>query len=218
MPKTYRSVSVLLIIVFSVMATQAKIVPYVEDQDEEWGSFDDPFALDSTRFNNGLFGQLNDDEDIDVFHLEYEADAPTLEIQLMVPVCDDEFVDFYPSLAIVSEAFEGSEVEMELPFEVDEELGLIVLEEEERGSKRRLRGQWQLFDQFYYQHTIHEVEIPQASDYWLVVWEPDGNAGAYNLTILNETSTNHGDDRDSEEVEEVFRRISNGDWMGADCE
>ncbi len=80
-----------------------------------------PLMLDGTPFNSALFGQLHDEDDFDVFHLEYKQDASILGIQLMVPICDDEFVDFYPSLAIVSEAFEISESDMELSFELTKE-------------------------------------------------------------------------------------------------
>ncbi len=70
-----------------------------------------------------------------------------------------------------------------------------MLEEHKRGG--RLRGR-QLFDQVYY----HQVEIP-----------PDTR-----VLILNESSTNHDDDRDDEETKAAFQEFNSGDCMGTDCE
>jgi hypothetical protein len=202
------------LIVFSLFnVAHAKVMPIVENPENEWSDISSPTPITDVLANNGLYGRLGIFGDVDAFSYGFDAPAENFPISLKVPACGEHFTPFYPSVAVVGAGFEGTVTET-LPFELPEGLGAQVLVEAERLAPRpTFEGE---FEEEFYASTSFFINIPQAGEYFLVVWEPDGHTGAYSLWTGNEEPdfTTISD----AELEATFNLITTREWIGQDCD
>jgi hypothetical protein len=221
-----RIVFVLAILAVSTLAL-AKIDPYVEDPENEWGDLSEPYEVWSVEAALGIFGQLNTEEDIDAFAYTFEEPYEDWSFQLMVPVCGTWFEDFYPSIALVGPGLSEPELSTkkdlkakvdtkaeELPFEVPEGMGIEIFTEEKAEVDREIMTNIGFFANAY-QFTVREVDIPESGTYMLVVWEPQGQIGAY--AVSNGIQHDKFQSRPQEEFSRAMDLYISGDWMGQDC-
>lgn len=210
----------LLLIVGSLLAVaavSAKFEPYIEDPENEWGSFDDaawqaPAALPFY----GLYGHLASDTDVDTFVFDFDEAVTAFLIQVIVPVCGTHFEDFYPSIALVGPGLDVPE-DVELPFELPEGAGALVLTEIARSHPRPIvrEGVYSRSDYF---SLWHSVDIPEAGEYTVAVWEPDGREGAYVLATGREHPEMDFADKEREKERlAAYNQIESGSWINYDC-
>ncbi len=210
MRKLFLVTFLLIFTIFSV--AHAKLMPLIEDPENEWSDLTDPTQISSPLASTGLYGRLGTFGDIDAFSYTFDAPVENFPLSVHVPVCGEHFAPFYPSIAVVGAGFEIPETET-LPFDLPEGLGAEVLVEAERITPRPFT-QFDLEERVY-SSTLFDVSIPQAGEYFVVVWEPDGHTGAYSLWTGNEepdfTTMDNG------ELDAAMTLITSGEWMGQDC-
>lgn len=202
---------------------QAKMIPYVEPLDGDWGTFDDPpvLMLEGAYFA-GAYGRLGEPGDADVIHMRFDVPVEgQVSVDLLVPVCGDHFVDFFPTLALIGPDQDMSEKTVALlPFGLPEGLGAQILEPErpiEGDDEPRTLSDWQLWEQNYYKALTITFEVPIPAKYFFAIWDETGDTGAYTLL----TGAEHPDSSviDPDEVELLYdTMISNGAWMGVNCD
>ncbi len=202
---------------------QAKMIPYVEPLDGDWGTFEKPpvLTLEGAYFS-GVFGRLGEAGDADVIHMRFDHPVEgEVRVDLLVPVCGDHFADFYPTLALIGPDQDMSEETLAtLPFDLPEGLGAQILEPEhpvaDDDSPRPL-SDWQVWEQDYYEALTITFEVPIPAKYFFAIWDETGDTGAY--TLLTGAVHPGPDVIDPEEVEALYdTMISSGAWMGADCD
>jgi hypothetical protein len=173
---------------------------------------EEPWTASDALVKYALYGRLDSDEDVDFFAYEFEDAQDEWPLRVTVPMCGEHFAPFYPSMALIGPGLEPLEDEDALPFELPEGMGAQIFVEEEQPEPRVSIVNfhpWQL-----YSSTLHKVDIPEAGEYLLVVWEPEGDVGGYFVTTgINEELD---PDRD-EEREALLKEITAGGWMGQDC-
>lgn len=202
---------------------QAKMIPYVEPLDGDWGTFDDPpvLTLEGAYFS-GVFGRLGESGDADVLHMRFDSPVEgEVRVDLLVPVCGDRFTGFFPTLALIGPDQDMSEdVVAALPFDLPEGLGAQILAPQrpsaDNDSSRSL-SDWQIWEQDYYEALTITFEVPVPAKYFFAIWDETGDIGAY--TLLTGAVHPGADAIDPEEVETLYdTMISSGAWMGADCD
>ncbi len=202
---------------------QAKMIPYVEPLDGDWGTFDEPpvLTLEGAYFS-GVFGRVGVPGDADVIHMRFDAPVEgEVRVDLLVPVCGDHFTDFFPTLALIGPDQDMSEEALAaLPFALPEGLGVQILEPErpaEANNSPRPLSDWQVWEQDYYETLTITFEVPIPAKYFFAIWDETGDTGAY--TLLTGAVHPGPDVIDPEEIETLYdTMISNGAWMGVDCD
>lgn len=202
---------------------QAKMLPYVEPLDGDWGGSDDPFVFDVAYFA-GYFGRLDSGDDVDALAMTFDRPVNIMINDLLVPVCGEQFVDFYPSVAVI-----GPELDRPipdelaaLPFDLLDDQGALIFSPEKMKIVADVRGErpfdsWQLFEQRSYDALSFTIGIPQAGDYIFVIWNADEVTGAYTLM----TGAVHPDAEafdDQAEFDAKLSLVSSGEWIGQACD
>jgi hypothetical protein len=194
-------------------AALAKVDPYIEPADGDWGGLDKPEAVWSTTAALTMFSHLDSDTDVDAFRYTFDGPAKSWSFTLSVPVCGGAFKDFYPSVVLIGP---GLKPTVKLPFKLPKGTGAVVFGQKARkDGERAIRRELHNFLEVY-QTTAQQVDIPQAGDYLLAVWEPSGETGAYMLT----TGSRHDQfaKRSWADLSSAFRSMETGSWTGqADC-
>jgi len=72
--------------------------PRVEGED--WGHFDAPYVVEDGAISFAFFAALAPGDDLDVYHLTF-AEADRLRLELLIPVCGETYVDFYPRIFVL---------------------------------------------------------------------------------------------------------------------
>lgn len=202
---------VLLLVVVSGAAL-AKVDPYIEPADGDWGSIDKPEAVWSTTAFLTLFSRLDSKTDVDAFRYTFDAPAKSWSLTLSVPVCNDAFKDFYPSVAVIGPGLKQPTVK--LPFKLPKDAGAVVFSQKARRNGDRFTQDDPNMGIRVYETTAQRLEIPEKGDYLIVVWESGGKPGAYMLT----TGSRHDQfgKRSDLQLERAFRSVETGSWTGRD--
>ncbi len=92
-----------LIFTLTVIMTLGVVIvlahnPRVEVDD--WGNFDDPYVVEDGRISFAFFGYLQDEDDVDVFRLDFAEPESILRMELFIPECGEHYVDFYPDVFV----------------------------------------------------------------------------------------------------------------------
>ncbi|MBN1564880.1 MAG: hypothetical protein JXA10_13620 [Anaerolineae bacterium] len=198
----------------------AKMMPYVEPLDGDWGGIDDPFVLDDPHFA-AFYGRLDSSSDVDAIAMTFNEPAEAMRSDLVVPVCGDRFVNFYPSMALIGPGLDRPDDLAALPFDLPAEFGAIIMESQRPTGTvaRPISDEWQLFEQLNanYEAMVFEADIPQAGEYMLVIWDAGKQRGAY--TLITGAVHPTGDVFPGErEFNTRFALIRSGAWIGQYCE
>jgi hypothetical protein len=202
-----------VVCVFAALGVvEAKQEPYVELPGEDWGGIDNPLALPDDLSAFILFGRMDTFGDVDAFAQTVSAPVEDLPIEVLVPVCGDHFAAVYPSVAVIGAGLDVPDAE--LPFELPDGMGAMVMEATERSERRVTGSNWADYD--VYQPLRYNAALPEAGTYVFAVWEPEGNVGAYMLSVIGDE---HAEDmnRSGEDRDAAFDLINHGEWLGADC-
>lgn len=210
---------ILIVIVFiAASAVSAKFEPFIEDPEAEWGDLDASWEVENDLAFNGLYGHLENETDIDAFALTFDEAVTAFSIRLIVPVCGSHFEDFYPSVAVIGAGFDIPQ-DIELPFELPEGMGALVLTELDQPDERPIMDGNGTYTRSDYFSLWHSVDLPEAGAYTLAVWEPEGQVGAYVLATGREHP--EMDVSDEEQVKaraDAFTQIEAGSWINANCD
>jgi hypothetical protein len=218
----------------------AKIIPFIEPLGGDWGGLDDPFVMDPGQYFSGSFGRLDTPDDLDAIALTFDAPVDAMLNSLMVPICGDHFVDFYPAVALIGPGLDRPDEDIladpsitplpdslaDLLADLPDGMGALIFPYE-RPTPTLLAGKlkhgprpaadWELYEGGHYADHTFTVDIPQAGEYLVAIWSPDGQTGAYTFM----TGAIHPDpdvfppDMD---LDAVFQMINSGAWIGWDCE
>lgn len=201
------------IVLLWVNTVSAKWDPYIEDGD--WSTdLEDAWAVPDAPVTTALYGLLDAEDDVDVFAYQFESPVQNWPLSLVVPVCGQHFADFYPSAALIGPELDVPEDIEALPLDLRKGTGALIFTDE-KPLNERATVQWE--PNGAYDFSEHRIDIPAAGDYFVVVWSPDEQRGAYTLL----TGALHPDykNRTEAELNPIFDNIfySNA-WMGVDCE
>jgi hypothetical protein len=204
---------VLIIFILGVSTTRAKTDPYVEPLDQDWGGLDSPASIWSPVAATAQVGRLGEYGDVDAFTLDIPAQQ-AFQFKVMVPVCGDHFKDFYPSAAIIGPGLDAPQGA--LPFDLPDGAGAVMFSDKPEEDAKRLTSPGNpITDAEVYDGTLRSVDIPEAGQYTLAIWEPDGNVGAY--MIATGTEGDMFQERPQAELEAAFDLMFSDKWLGQDC-
>ncbi len=194
--------------------TAAKYIPYVEPLDGDWGDIAQPWQAPG-GFSTVLYGRMESDADVDAIAYEFIEPTSSWLVELAVPVCGDHFAPFIPSIAVLSDKLPVAEVD-DLPFELPRGMGAVVLTDGEllemsRSENYLFTGDTQRFVRYESDARLDRGE------YLIVVWEPQGNTGAYALSIMG-VHPDYVDAMEADRIDEAFDLVNSGSWMGQDCD
>jgi hypothetical protein len=211
-------VVVVVVIAAAFGVANAKFFPYVEPIDTDWGGLDEPQTISNAGMFAGVYGRLDAADDIDALSFEFEQPVNNWLIRPIVPVCGDYFEDFYPSVAVIGPGLDAPDSDLELPFELPEDMGAAVFmgSDEERPVIRSTEDNDGYIMEGY-ASTEYELDIPESGNYLVVVWDTAGGEGAYVLA----TGATHPSELNEEQIEQMeagFELIQSGEWMGQECE
>jgi hypothetical protein len=206
-----------IVLLLAASAVHAKLEPYIEDSEAEWGSIDAAWEVPSPLAFNGMYGHLESETDVDAFSYTFEEPTPKFSVQVSVPVCGTLFEDFYPSAAVIGAGLETPE-DVDLPFELPKGMGALVLTEIARTEPRSIIGEASYTRQDYF-NLWHLVDIPEAGEYTIAVWSPGALEGAYVLVTGSEHPKMDMSDK-AREKERIaaYNLIESGEWIGEDCD
>ncbi|MBI5668891.1 MAG: hypothetical protein HZC41_12865 [Chloroflexi bacterium] len=195
-------------------AALAKVNPYIEPTDSDWGGLDnaEPASWEATAAV-GLFGRLAAVGDVDAFAYTFDEPRRDWRVEILVPVCDQHFVEFYPSVALIGPGLDAPEAGS-LPFELSDGMGAQVLTTPY--AEKRAASTSNFIGLDAYRGAVMTADIPEAGSYTLAVWEPEGHVGAYALS----TGDQHDQfgKRPESEIRAAYRALETGSWLGADCD
>jgi hypothetical protein len=219
MRKNLLLIVVLLVVLAMTAAVSAKYEPYMEDAENEWGGVGDtesaawqaPAALPFY----GLYGHLTEG-DVDAFAYEFEDSVTAFSIQISVPACGENFVDFYPSMALIGPGLDVAVEDLALPFEVPEGMGVQIFAEE-REETRKIDANAG-YVRHGYVSTWWSVDIPEGGDYLIAVWEPNDDDGAYVLATGREHPEMSVEDKRESERIRIYDAIEDDSWIGVGCD
>jgi hypothetical protein len=197
--------------------TSAKSNPFIEDPKAEWGDVNSPSTIQSWEAATAQVGRLGAFGDVDAFTVDFPQATNGWSFEAIVPLCGDHFKDFYPSVAIIGPGLETASVDA-LPFEIPDGMGAQVFNEKVtlKSETRPVRSADGITGEPGYGNILHSIDIPEAGQYTIAVFEPEGNIGAYMLA----TGSNHDmfGDRPKEELEAAYDMLFSREWMGQDCD
>jgi hypothetical protein len=152
-------------------------VPYFEHQDF---SEDSPFVVKNNIDQSiAVYAWLETDgenptKDVDVYRFEINEPA-RIYAELLVPVCP-AYRDFVPWFLLAGPGLPAPE--MDLPFEIPEGAGVIVMENVVPGSERET-----FYEPFgaksYYSGPVLDQVVEAPGVYYLYFWDPHQTGGDY---------------------------------------
>ncbi|MBL8155923.1 MAG: hypothetical protein JNM70_17220 [Anaerolineae bacterium] len=193
-------------------------------EEEDWGGFDAAVVLPDASISYALYGYL-DEEDIDVFRLDFEAADALLRAEVLTPVCGEHYADFYPQMVVLGPATEGIEgLAVDLPFDVPE--GLVVYVStweptesvEAEATPEASAARPTFVEPFggtaFYEAPRFDFQTPMAGSYYVVVFNADAMTGDYTLaTGYREVFNSPAD-----QVMSAVQAIRSGDWLHRRCD
>jgi hypothetical protein len=212
MSKIWLIIVLLIVLLALAGVTAAKYIPYVEPLDGDWGDVASPWQMPG-GFSTVLYGRMSEFGDADAIRFELLESSSNWLVEMAVPACGDHFSGYSPTIAVLGEGLPAAS--SDIPFDLPEGVGAVILDQAEdiqlEASENYLfSGETQSFVRYDMDITI------ESGEYSVAIWEPNGNIGAYALSILGV----HPDFIDADEsarMEADFALINSGDWMGQDC-
>ncbi len=183
--------------------------PYIEAGD--WGGFDTPQVVMDNAISYAFYGYL-DEADIDVFTVRFAAADEILRIELLVPQCGEHYSAFYPDYVVLAPDMDG-EAATDLPFEIPEGYGVLFHETYEVAGETRGTFTEPFGGTVFYEAERHDITVPQAGDYYIVVFDPDGATGDYTLA----TGYQERFESDLGQMMANVATIRSDRWLHRDC-
>ena len=184
--------------------------PYIEGE-HDWGEFDEPYEVIDSAISYAFYGYLEDD-DVDVFRINFAEADELLRVNLLVPVCGDHYTTFHPYVALLGDV-ESAETSIELPFDIPEGLGvldvLLPYEAEARVIWTEPFGGTE-----YYDAPTWDFDVPVTGDYYVVVFHPEGLSGDYTLA----TGYEERFESPADQMVANVITIRQNAWLHRDCE
>lgn len=182
---------ILLPVLLMVAAPTLAHDPFIEDED--WGDFMQPFQVEDSSISYALYGYL-DENDVDVFRLDFaEADA-LLRVQVLAPVCGEHYASFYPQFAVITSAEVVKQpLDVKLPFELPAELAVIYSTlptvtadaTAEATAEAIAQARPTFVEPFggtkFYDGKTTDLTVPAVGSYYVVVFNNDEMTGDYTL-------------------------------------
>lgn len=199
----------------------AKSNPYIEDPEAEWGDVANPAAIQSWEAAIAQIGRLGEYGDVDAFTVDFSNPTSKWEFEAIVPICGEYFKDFFPSVAIIGPGLETPPAGA-LPFEIPEGMGARIYADDNskksdlKSETRPVTASNYVTGESAYSSVRRTIDIPEAGQYTVAVFEPEGNIGAYMLSTGN--NPDEFGDRPQKEVEAAYNMLFSGKWMGEDCD
>jgi hypothetical protein len=175
------SIIFLIILLTSIIASAH--VPYIERSD--YSEQNPKIVWKMIEFSKAFYSWLENDginpcEDIDVFKFKIRSNPKNVYIELIVPVFEEYYKDFFPWFALVGPNLPPPD--QELPFDLPDGYGAIVEENVEPGTERET-----FYEPFggksYYYGPILDMNISEPGTYYIYCWDPYQQGGDYVLVI-----------------------------------
>ena len=158
-------------------------VPYIERNDY---SQERPlYVWKMIEYSKAFYAWLENDgvnpcKDIDVFKFKIRNQPTQIYIEIIIPVVDDYYEEFFPWFALVGPCL--PEPNQTLPFFIPPEYGAIIKENVQPGEEREtfyepFGGKW------YYKGPIFEENISESGTYYVYCWDPYEKGGDYVLVL-----------------------------------
>ncbi|MEF8848936.1 MAG: hypothetical protein V5A68_07365 [Candidatus Thermoplasmatota archaeon] len=167
----------------SLVTVATAHVPYLERRDY---SEEDPYYVwKMIEKSKAFYAWLETDEedtndDIDVYMFKVRNRPVNIYVELIIPVVDEYYSDFVPWFALVGPGL--PEVNQQLPFNLSEGYGGIVMENVEPGMERDT-----FYEPFggksYYEGPVLDKNVSEPGTYYIYVWDPYQTGGDYVLVI-----------------------------------
>ena len=164
---------VFLVLLFAAAAASAH-VPMMETP--ETNSFNDALKILRPTYSYAIYGNLEKPGDIDYYTFEVKEPMKA-HASLLVPF-RPEYLDFYPVYAVIGPGLPSPQGK--IPFDLPPGCGAIVI------SGTASEGRPTFYEPFsrtrYYEGIPKfEQELKQPGIYYIVVWHPGNETGAYIL-------------------------------------
>lgn len=167
------SIDVIVVAAALACSAAAAHVPYFEDADL---TDEQPFLITDVEQSKAIYAWLDDEDDVDPYVLQV-TEPSLLYVKTIIPLCK-ELADFRPSFAITGPGLSG-EAPADLPFSVPDDLGVNALVDDSPGGFDR-PSMYEFFsDQFYFEGPIFRLDVEQAGEYKVYVWDERGHTGDY---------------------------------------
>lgn len=218
------SLLILLPILLMVVAPTLAHDPFIEDED--WGDFTQPFQVEDSSISYALYGYL-DENDVDVFRLDFaEADA-LLRVQVLAPVCGEHYANFYPQFAVITSAEVVKQpLDVKLPFTLPTDLAVIystlpsvTADATAEATADATAQERPIFvepfggTQFYDGKTT-DLKVPAVGTYFVAVFNNDAMTGDYTLATGYKETFNSPAGQMMANVAE----IKTGAWLHRKCD
>ena len=187
--------------------------PYLED-DGDWGSFDDPYQVVDHTISYAFYGYLDNAEDTEVFQITFPEGDALLRVNLLVPVCNTHYRDFYPDYAVVSpDISEDDAVDVELPIDLPDGYRVFYSSMPEPQAERPTFVE-PFGNTEFYDAPTQDLTVPVAGDYYIVVYDDDGQTGDYSM------APGHIEQFNNPMLETISKTatIRAGSWLHRDCD
>jgi hypothetical protein len=197
----------------------AKGEPYVEDPDEDFGGTEDAFALPEGLNGFILAGRFAADDDVDAFTFSTLTPLSDVRANVLVPTCGEHFEGVFPSVALIGPGLEAVEDVEDMPFTVPVGQGVLLLADEPQMTEdgEREGSDWEYFGRHVYAPGIYTFDLPEVGEYALVLWEPNGNVGAYMLDFGTNEEHLMSASRSDSERDAAFNLLTSGRFMAENC-
>jgi hypothetical protein len=180
--KNKRIIIALIVLFFLTVSIASAHVPYIErtDYSEEKPYFVWKMIEKSKAFYAWLENNDGISQDIDVYKFKINRKTKNIYIELIVPVIEEYYENFVPWFALVGPNLPIPDYN--LPFEIPNGYGAIVMENVEPGSERET-----FYEPFggksYYYGPILDMDISDSGTYYIYCWDPYNQGGDYVLVI-----------------------------------
>ena len=150
-----------------------------------------------------VYGQLDSTEDVDVLRLDFDEPTEEWLLHILIPTCHN---DFNPTVALIGPGDDTSDT---LPFDLPKGMEAALYE-----SYQERPITTSFFEQDFRQSPNYSLDFEIAGTYYLAIWEPDGNIGAYTLATGNE----HPDSLIwTNEKDDALQSVLNNRWWSMGC-
>ena len=199
--------------------------PFIEEED--WGDFQQPFQVADSSISYALYGYL-DENDVDVFRLDFAKADELLRVQLLAPVCGEHYANFYPQFVVITSAEVVKQpLDVKLPFELPADLAVIystlpTATTAEATAEATPEATAQARTTFvepiggteYYNGPTTDIKVPAAGSYYVAVFNNDGMTGDYTLAtgFKEEFKSSFG------QMMANVAEIKTGAWLHRHCD